>query len=116
MKQYTVGKKVLCDFPFGGKPKGKVVEVVKPGNGRSSSGEVYVKITEPRGAYSKGQIVTVPACYAVPVNHIFRRGFFVRVRTDFEWVKPTTVAPSLWHPGLLLTKSEFDSLNLTRPS
>jgi len=39
MNTYTVGTRVFCDFAFGGKPKGKVIAIIKPGNGRNINGE-----------------------------------------------------------------------------
>lgn len=69
MKQYSIGTKVFCDFHFGGKPKGVVVEIVKPGRGnRSPEGEIRVKLTETVGAYKKGEILSVSAFKAVPVK------------------------------------------------
>ena len=90
MKQYTVGTKVFCDFHFGGKPKGKAVEVTKPGTGKDSSGEIRVQISESAGAYRKGEIVTVPSWQAVPSAQELklRSGqYFRRASTDYEWVK-----------------------------
>ena len=45
MKEFTVGTRVFCDFHFGPKPPGRVVEVVKEGDGQRNSGEVRVQIT-----------------------------------------------------------------------
>lgn len=88
MKQYKCGTSVMCDFHFGGKPHGKVVEVVAPGNGRNNpSGKCRVKITnENHGAYRKGEIIEIPAWQCVPHAHVFTRGYFLHVRTNFEWI------------------------------
>lgn len=91
MKTYTVGDLAMCDFYFGGKPTGRVIEVTQPGNGRNKpSGRLTVKITKPAGAYHAGQIVGVNAWQAVPPSHIKPDRIFPGVQTDFEWVKPPT--------------------------
>lgn len=67
-KQFSTGSKVFCDFPFGGKPRGKVVEVLQAGNGRDNNGRVRVQISETIGAYRKGETVEVSTFQAVPVE------------------------------------------------
>lgn len=87
MKTYGVGTQVFCDFFFGGKPKGKVVEIVKPGNGRNTvSGKNLVKITENHKGYKKGEIVGVNSWQCVPLTQKFLSGIFIRINTDFEWL------------------------------
>lgn len=88
MKSYTVGTKVFCDFHFGGKPRGKVIEIVKPGTGRDTSGAVRVELTETVGAYRKGEILTVPTWQAVPVAQkikLHAGQYFRRVSTDYQF-------------------------------
>ena len=90
MKQYTVGTKVFCDYHFGGKPRGVAVEIVKPGTGKDSCGEIRVKLSKSVGAYKKGEIVTVPSWQAVPCAQELKLKsgqFFRRVSTDHEWTK-----------------------------
>ena len=86
MKTYTVGTKVFCDFHFGGKPRGKVIEIVEPGDGkRMTTGKVRVQITETVGAYRNGEVLIVNTFEAVPVKQEFRkRGSFFRwINTDY---------------------------------
>jgi hypothetical protein len=90
MNQFYKGTAVFCDFVFGGKPLGKAVEVVEPGDGQHSGGKVRVLLTETQGAYKKGETVEVPANLCVPrVKEIaLKQGqFFRRINTDFAWVK-----------------------------
>ena len=93
MKQYTVGASVFCDFHFGGKPPGRVVEVVEEGqgNGRGKHiGEIRVRITKNSGAYKKGEVVRVSARDCVPVPQEFKKrgSFYCWVNTDYQFVKP----------------------------
>ncbi len=89
MKTYTVGTPVFCDFAFSGKPRGKCVEVVEEGDGRSATkGRIRVKLTESVRAYIKGEIIEVNACTAVPTAQETGGGIFRRVNTDYRWVKP----------------------------
>ena len=86
MKTYTLGTPVFCDFHFSGKPRGKVVEILEPGDGkRVTVGKVRVKLSETVGAYRKGEILTVSAFVAVPRKQEFRkRGSYYRwVNTDY---------------------------------
>jgi hypothetical protein len=66
MKTYGVGTMVFCDFHFVGKPSGKVVQVVNPGDGKSNEGTVIVELTETVRAYRKGERLEVSTYYAVP--------------------------------------------------
>lgn len=90
MQTYTIGTKVFCDYHFGGKPQGKVVRVIAPGDGRGQvKGEIEVQLTETIRAYRKGEIVTLPAWQAVPAEQerSLRPGeFFRRVSTDYCYV------------------------------
>ena len=89
MTTFTKGTKVFCDFHFGGKPKGKVVEVNIPGNGKDTFGIVKVKLTETVGAYKKGEIIEVSTYVAVPINMILPKlagQYFVRVSTNYNFV------------------------------
>lgn len=88
MKTYTIGTRCFCDFAFGGKPSGKVVEIITPGTGQSSTGRVLVELTETTGAYHKGEKLEVETCYAVPkaqeLKH--RAGqVFRRVNTKYQY-------------------------------
>lgn len=85
LKAYTVGTECFCDFHFGGRPKGKVVEVTIPGTGKDTSGRVVVELTETVGAYKKGERRTVPAWQAVPCKQEIRSGIYRRVNTQFEY-------------------------------
>jgi hypothetical protein len=90
MTTYKAGTKVFCDFHFGGKPKGKVIEVIEPGNGQSTNGCCRVQLTETQGAYRKGELLEVQSCYCVPVKQELklRAGqYFRRINTQYEWVK-----------------------------
>jgi hypothetical protein len=90
MKQYKTGTTVFCDFTFGGKPKGKVIEVIEPGNGQSSNGKCRVRLIETQGAYNKGEILQVDSCYCVPLRQELKLKpgqYFRRINTQFEWVK-----------------------------
>lgn len=87
-KQFTTGTKVFCDFPFGGKPRGKVVEVLQAGNGRDHNGKVRVLLTETDGAYRKGEILELGTFKAVPVvmERKLRAGeFYRRVSTLYAF-------------------------------
>ena len=86
MTTYGIGTKVFCDFHFGGKPKGKVVEIIKPGNGKSATqGQIVVELTETVGAYRKGERLTLNSWLAVPCAQEFKkRGSCFRwVNTDY---------------------------------
>ena len=88
MKTYTVGTRVFCDFHFGGKPRGKVVQVVKPGNGQDQAGEVIVELTETVGAYRKGEKLSLSTYYAVPTAQEKRLSpgqYFRRVNTQYQY-------------------------------
>lgn len=90
MKTCTVGERVFMDYHFGGKPKGIVVEVVQPGNGKSLAGEIRVRLTETVRAYRKGEIVVGNASNVVPLSCILplRAGqYHTRISTLYEWVK-----------------------------
>jgi hypothetical protein len=68
MTTYTVGARVFCDFAFGGKPKGIVREIIKPGDGKQNAGEVLVELLETVGAYRKGEKLKLSTYYAVPLK------------------------------------------------
>ena len=92
MKTYTVGTRVFCDFHFSGKPRGIVRAILKPGRGNVPSshpdaGQIQVEIREDRGAYRKGELLTLPAVVAVPCSQEFRkRGSFFRwVNTQYQF-------------------------------
>ena len=88
MKTYGIGTRVFCDFHFSGKPKGKVVAVNKPGNGKDSAGEVVVELTETVRAYKKGERLTLSTYYAVPLECVLpvKPGqFFTRISTLYEF-------------------------------
>jgi hypothetical protein len=89
MKTFTVGAKVFCDFTFGGKPKGVVIEVLRPGNGQRDDGRVKVKLTETQGAYKRGEIVEVGTFTAVPREMELSRKtgqIFRRVSTQYQYI------------------------------
>lgn len=88
MNTYSIGTKVFCDFHFGGKPRGKVVEVVRPGTGKDSSGLVRVQLTETVGAYRKGEILSLASWQAVPVKQEIAPGsgqYFRRVNACYQY-------------------------------
>lgn len=87
-KVYSAGDRLSCDFHFGGKPKAICREVVEEGCGRCSSpGKLKVELTETVGAYRKGEILEIDTFHAVPTSHLYTRGFFLRVRTNYHWKK-----------------------------
>lgn len=89
MSTYGIGARVFCDFHLGGKPRGKVVEVVTPGTGKDSTGKVRVKLTETVGAYKQGEVLTISSFQAVPVKQelkLKRGQFFRRVNTCYQYV------------------------------
>ncbi len=90
MKNFTVGTKLFCDFHFGGKPEAVCIEVVTPGNGKNTmTGEIRARITKDCRGYKKGEVVRVETWQAVPkVMELPARGYFRRVSTDYEWIKP----------------------------
>lgn len=75
-----------------GESHSSLVEVVEPGDGKNSrSGKIRGRLLETVGVYYSGEEVTIDAWRAVPVKCIKkpRRGeAFLRVGTNFEWVKP----------------------------
>lgn len=88
MKTFTVGTKLFCDFPFGGKPRAKCVKVIQPGNGKDQAGKVRVKLTETVGAYRKGEELEISTFQAVPcvMERKLKPGeFFRRVSTIYAW-------------------------------
>ena len=88
MKTFTVGSKLFCDFPFGGKPKAVCLAVVTPGNGKDQSGKVRVKLSETVGAYRKGEELEISTFQAVPREMELRLKpghFFRRVSTLYTW-------------------------------
>lgn len=89
MKVYKAGTKVFCDFHFGGKPKGKVIRVIEPGEGRrSNSGKIEVQLTETVGAYKKGETLILSAFQAVPCAQeiSLKKGqYFRRVNTLYRY-------------------------------
>lgn len=90
MITYTVGTACFCDYHFGGKPAGKVVEIVEPGDGRGLvKGLVRVQLTETVGAYRKGEVVELPAWQAVPKKQEFRKpgSCFRFVSTSYQYTK-----------------------------
>jgi hypothetical protein len=89
VQEYTTGEKVMCDFPFSGKPNGVCVEVVEEGNGREAlSGKIRVRIMQDCKAYKKGEIVELNAGTAVPRKHVFTKWLTLRVDVNYKWVKP----------------------------
>ena len=93
MKEFTVGARVFCDFCFGGKPHGRVINVLKPGNGRCGNGTVRVKLTESAGAYRRGEIFDVSTFVAVPVDMelpLTRGEYIRRVSTLYQFNAPKT--------------------------
>lgn len=90
MKQYTVGTLAFLDTVFTGLVPVKVVEVIPPGpNGRSQfCTHVISVVTEENRGFRKGERVDFPGYDTVPREHIVRRGIYLRVRTDFEWIVP----------------------------
>ena len=89
-KQYTVGTKAFFDGRFGGKPEGKVIEIVTSGNGMSYGGEIKLKLSETVGAYKKGEVITSEAFQIVPCKQIkpLQKGqFYLRLDTRYIWVK-----------------------------
>ena len=89
MKTYGVNTKVFCDFLFGGKPRGVVVQVEKPGAGnKGNDGLIHVKLIETRGAYKKGEILVLSAFTAVPISQeipLERGQYFRRVNTLYKF-------------------------------
>jgi hypothetical protein len=88
MKTFGVGTKLFCDFHFGGKPKAICLEVIKAGDGKSGEGRIKVQLTETRGAYKKGEKMTLSSAYAVPCEMILpkKKGeFFTRLSTCYNW-------------------------------
>lgn len=88
MNTYTVGTKVFLDFHFGGKPRGKVVKVIQPGNGRDIAGKVSVKLSETVGAYQEGETLEVSTYYAVPIKQELKLSpgqFHRRISTDYQF-------------------------------
>lgn len=70
LKTYGVGTKAFIDT-FAGLVPCTVVEVKKPGSGKSvTEGEIVVKITKTVGAYKKGEILTRAASKIVPKSHV----------------------------------------------
>ena len=87
MTTYGVGTKVFCDF-IECKPEGVAVRVVEPGTGRVvTEGLVEVRLTQSRGAYKKGEILSLKACRAVPIAQGFHKpgSCFRYVNTSYEW-------------------------------
>jgi hypothetical protein len=82
---------MFCDFAFSGKPKGVCIEVAEEGRGRYiGEGCVRVRLTESVQAYSKGEVLELTACEAVPrAQEVKIGGIFRRVNTEYQWVKPT---------------------------
>jgi hypothetical protein len=81
MTTYRAGTLVFCDFAFGGKPKGKAIEVIEPGQGNRVEGKIKVQLTETVGAYKKGEILELKAHVAVP-----RKQEFHKPGSVFRWV------------------------------
>lgn len=87
---YKSGELAYADiFPVG-LIKCKVVKVSKdkyffPSN--KSVLLVFCKLTQDRGPYKRGEIVSVLPDYAVPRKHVFVRNYKYRVNTLFEWVE-----------------------------
>jgi len=48
--------------------------------------EIQAKVTANRGAYHKGQTVTLSPSHIVPRNHVIRRSYTFRVSTNFSWI------------------------------
>lgn len=87
-KQYTVGASLVCDFAFSRLIGAKCIEVLEEGTGRSSSpGQVRVELTETVGAYRKGEIMEINCLQAVPRSHVGSRGYYIRIKTNYHWVK-----------------------------
>jgi hypothetical protein len=90
IRDYGIGTKVFCDFHFSGKPRGKVIEIIKEGSGKDNSGSIRVQIIENHKAYKKGEIVTVSSNLCVPVEQIspLTEGqIFIRINTLYRWVR-----------------------------
>lgn len=90
MSTYTVGARLFCDFPFGGKPKAVCTAVIEPESGnKATEGRIKVRLTETIGAYRKGEELTLTASQAVPIKQEFRKpnSVFRYVRTDYRWEK-----------------------------
>ena len=88
MRHFGVGTKVFCDFTFGGKPEGKVVAVIKPGDGNRNAGEVLVQLTETVGAYRKGERLAISTYQAVPMvmeRPLNRGEYFRRISTLYAY-------------------------------
>jgi len=89
--QYTVGDMLSCDFHFGGKPRARCIEVLEEGTGRCSRpGLLRVRVMEDHKGYHKGEILEIDCFLAVPLKQQYVRQFYVRVRTNYHWVKTKT--------------------------
>ena len=80
----------LDTFAFGLVPC-KVVSIPKGGPfpgwivGQPEVGHISAKVTATRGAYKRGQVVSMPASHIVPRQHVITRFYTFRIRTNYSW-------------------------------
>lgn len=88
---FSYGVKTLAFFDsFAGLVPVKVVSIPKGGpiSGWLRQGEeqLKVKVTATRGAYKKGEELSVSPWLCIPRNHVRTIGAQYRIRTNFSWV------------------------------
>ncbi len=87
LPKYRAGTNVKVDLWICGFPRAKVLEVLKPGNGRHSGGRVRVKLLEGCKGFAAGEIIDRPTSMVVPLKHIRIDSVgFYRINVNYEWV------------------------------
>lgn len=83
MSQHKVGERAFLDT-FRGLVPCKVTGIAKI-LGREEI-EIECRVTKSLGAYVKDDVVHFPPSHVIPTCKVVRRGFKLRIKTDFAWV------------------------------
>lgn len=84
---YGKGTKAFLDAFSAGLIRCTVLDVLKPGDGKSiaPSGLVRIRVDETRKGFRKGEILEHGSHSVVPRDRVYTRGYFYRINTQYAF-------------------------------